>query len=205
MKKRNERFTTEVGTFQWPHLNSPDTKFDKDGVFHVALRLTKEHAETLIKKMENVVTEFVNEGRAKSKKMSPLPVKDVEDDNGHPTGEVEIKFKLKAVGQNGTDRWEQRPALFDAKGKPMSEQVGGGSLGKVGCEIVPYSTAMAGTGVTLRLKAVQVIKLVEYSNGDGFDSWAFSEEEGFVTDGSAKKETGESPEEAPDHDSGFDF
>jgi len=203
MKKRNERFTTEVGTAQWPHLNSPDTKFDKDGVYHVALRLTKEHSETLISKMETVVSEFVSSGRAKSKKMSAMPVKDVEDDNGHPTGEVEIKFKLKAVGQNGPDRWEQRPALFDAKGVPMTEQVGGGSQIKVGCEIVPYSTAMAGTGVTLRLKAVQVIKLVEYSKGDGFDSWAFSEEEGFVTDGKTKQQTGESPEET--HDSGFDF
>ena len=76
MKKRNERFTTEVGTAQWPHLNSPDTKFDKDGIYHVALRLTKEHAETLISKMETVVSEFVSSGRAKSKKMSAMPVKD---------------------------------------------------------------------------------------------------------------------------------
>lgn len=203
MSKRNVRYTTEAGTASWPHLNSPDTQFDKDGVYSVSLLLTKEAAEPLLTQMTEVVNEFVESGKAKSKKMAPLPVKDVEDDDGNPTGDVQIKFKLKAVGKSGSDTWEQRPSIFDAAGKPMTEQVGSGSKIKVGCEVVPYSTAMAGTGVTLRLKAVQVLELVEFTGGDGFDSWEFSKEQGFTTDGTSQEESGDSPE--PQHSSGFDF
>jgi|TARA_R110002020_G_scaffold197481_7_gene398571 hypothetical protein len=205
-KNRNVRFTTDVGTAQWPHLNTPDTQFNKDGVFHVSLRLTKEQAEPLTNKMSEVLEEFSKTDRAKSKKTAPFPVKDVEDDDGNPTGEVQIKFKLNAVGINGADRWEQRPVLFDAGGKPMSENIGGGSRIKVGAEIVPYSTAMAGTGVTLRLKAVQVIELIEYTKGGGFDAWEFSKQEGFVTDGYSKEQEAKVEETAdPQHQSGFDF
>ena len=204
MKKRNVRFTTEAGTAQFPHLNTPDTKFDKDGVYHVSLRLSKADAEPLMTKMSDVLRDFANSGQAKSKKMSPMPVKDVEDDDGTPTGDVQIKFKLRSVGKNGSDTWEQRPGLFDADGKPMSENVGSGSKIKVGCEIVPYSTAMAGTGVTLRLKAVQVIDLIEYSSGDGFESWEFSKEQGFTTDGKSQEETGDHSPETPAGDN-FDW
>ena len=155
-------------------------------------------------KMSDVLRDFANSGQAKSKKMSPMPVKDVEDDDGTPTGDVQIKFKLRSVGKNGSDTWEQRPGLFDADGKPMSENVGSGSKIKVGCEIVPYSTAMAGTGVTLRLKAVQVIDLIEYSSGDGFESWEFSKEQGFTTDGKSQEETGDHSPETPAGDN-FDW
>ena len=205
MKKRNVRFTTEAGTAQWPHLNSPDTQFDQDGVYHVSLRISKDDAEPLMTLMSDTVNEFTASGKAKSKKLAPLPVKDVEDDDGNPTGDVQIKFKLRAVGKKGSDTWEQRPALFDASGKPMTENIGSGSTIKVGCEVIPYSTAMAGTGVTLRLKAVQVLQLVEFSSGDGFDSWEFSEEKGFTTDGTAKAEKSGDQSPEPDHDSGFDF
>ena len=37
MKKRNVRLTTDIGTALWPHLNEPDTKFDKDGSYSVNL------------------------------------------------------------------------------------------------------------------------------------------------------------------------
>ena len=79
MSKRNVRYTTEAGTASWPHLDSPDTQFDKDGVYSVSLRLTKEAAEPLLTQMTEVVNEFVESGKAKSKKMAPLPVKDVEE------------------------------------------------------------------------------------------------------------------------------
>jgi hypothetical protein len=55
---------------------------------------------------------------------------------------------------------------------------------------------MQGFGYTLRLKAVQILELIEYQNGSanayGFDS----EEEGYVTDGESL-DTAFETEQAP--------
>lgn len=191
MKKRNVRFTTEVGIAKWPHLNKPDTKFDKDGAYKLSLVLDKDSVKGIFDRVKEVLKSFIADGGSMSKKMSPLPIRDDKDDAGNPTGNYEVKFKLRAIGGRQGDTWEQRPALFDAGGRPMSELIGGGSKVKVGCEIVPYSTAATGTGITLRLKAVQVIELVAVSSGDSFESWSFSEEEGFTTDGKPAEESKE--------------
>lgn len=202
MRKRNVRFTTEVGIAKWPHLNKPDTKFDKDGAYKLSLILDKKSVKGMMDTAKGVLKDFVDAGLSKSSKMSPLPIRDDKDDKGNPTGDYEVKFKLRAIGRSQSDSWEQRPALFDAKGRPMSELIGGGSKVKVGCEIVPYSTAATGTGVTLRLKAVQVIELAAVSSGDSFDSWSFSEEEGFTTDG---KPAQEKEDEAEPGEGDFDW
>lgn len=207
-RKKNIRITTPIGTAQWPRLNEPDTKFNKDGTYSVSLRLTKEDAEPIQeiigKALSDHMESLKKDSPKKKFKASPLPIKDVMDQDDNPTGEVEIRFKMNAIGINGGDRWEQRPALFDSSGRPLTETVGGGSKIKVGAEIVPYFTAMAGAGITLRLKAVQVIELIEYHKGDAFDSWEFSQEEGFVTCGEKEKETASAPSGTSDED-GFDF
>lgn len=200
MKKRYLRFTTPVGTALWPHLNEPDTKFDKDGSYSVNLVLGKEQTEDIKEKLAGVLEEFIASGESKTKKKAPMPIKEDKDQDGKPTGNYQIKFKLRAVGQSRGERWEQRPALFDSQGQPLSEQIGNGSKIKVGAEVVPYSTAMAGTGVTLRLKAVQVIELSS-SGGDNFEAWSFSKEEGFTTSGEQKQEQ----EEVEEGDGPFDF
>ena len=201
MKKRNVRLTTDVGTALWPHLNEPDTKFDKDGSYSVNLILNKEGTEKIKSVMAQVLEEFIASGDANTKKSAPMPIKEDTDKEGKPTGDYQIKFKLKAVGQSRGERWEQRPALFDSSGQPMHEVIGNGSKIAVGCEVIPYSTAMAGTGVTLRLKAVFVIDLKSMSGGESFDSWSFSKQEGFKTDGE-KKDTQEEVEEG---DGPFDW
>tara|TARA_R100000697_G_scaffold95582_2_gene107495 strand:- start:32 stop:631 length:600 start_codon:yes stop_codon:yes gene_type:complete len=199
MKKRHVRFTTPVGTALWPHLNEPDTKFDKDGSYSVNLILDKQETETIKSKLSDILKEFMSSGQSKSNKKANLPIKEDKDQDGKPTGMYQIKFKLKAVGQSRGERWEQRPALFDSQGQPLSEQIGNGSKIKVGAEVVPYSTAMAGTGVSLRLKAVQVIELSS-NTSDTFDSWSFSKEEGFTTSGEQQDS-----EEVEEGDGPFDF
>ena len=91
--------------------------------------------------------------------------------------------------------------MFDSYGHAVTEAVGNGSKIKVGAEVVPYSTSMAGTGVTLRLKAVQVIELKSVSGGDSFESWSFSKEEGFKTNGEQK----DIQEEVEEGDGPFDW
>jgi len=208
MRRKSVKITTPTGLAVWPRLNEPDNKFDKaNPIYHLKLRLSREEAEGIVKTMTQVhkdnLADIMKDTGKKKVKEAPFPVKDVEDQDGNPTGEVEINFKLKSIGVNGGDRWEQRPKLFDSKGQPVTEVVGGGSKVKVGAEIVPYFVASIGAGISLRLKAVQVIELVEKSGSDSFDTWEFNEEEGFVSSGE-EKEAVTAEVEATNED-GFDF
>lgn len=206
--RKHLKITTPVGIAVFPRLNEPDTQFDKDGLYNVILRLPSDIAKETISKITGVFKENlknIKEEKGKKVKEAPLPIKNVEDEDGSPTGEVDIKFKLRAIGQKDGQKWEQRPALFDSSGKPLSETIGGGSTIKIGAEVVPYYTSTVGAGVTLRLKAVQVIKLVEFSSV-GFESWGFSEEEGFVSKGKEEpKESKEVSSDQDEEDSDFDF
>lgn len=198
MKKKNERITTPTGTAIWPKLNTPDTKFDKDGVYEVKLRLNAADSKSVSESITTVLKNHISEMDGSKPKMAPLPYKEVMDDDGNPTGEFDFKFKMKAVGGYGDDQWTQRPALFDSSGKPMTENIGGGSKIQIGAEVVPYYTAAIGAGVTLRLKAVKVFELVDYQKG-GADQWEFSEGSGFVTEGSEIASEGVTPNDE------FDF
>jgi hypothetical protein len=209
MRKRNKKITTPVGKAIWPHLNTPDTTFDKDGgIYAVTLRLHASEATELIEEITSVFADNMaklERETGKKPKAASMPVKDSVDEDGNPTGEVDIKFKLKAVGKSGGDTWEQRPALFDSSGRPLTEVVGAGSTVKVGAEVVPYFTASVGAGVTLRLKAVQVIELVEYSKGGDFNAWSFEKEDGFVSKGKEEPTVADPVSSEPNHESGYDF
>ena len=76
---------------------------------------------------------------------------------------VIFKFKCKAkVTTKSGDTFENKPTLFDAKGKPMSNvNVWGGSEIKVSAELIPYFTSMGGAGGSMRLRAAQIINLIE--------------------------------------------
>ena len=181
-RKRNPRVTTPKGLAVWPWLNEPDRKFDSDGQYKVNLQLSQEDAQEFIDKLEEIHKEHYkntceSEGKTKLKK-APLPLIEVEDDAGNPTGDVQVKFKLKAQYEYDGKKISQRPVLMDAKRQPMTETIGGGSTIRVGCEVYPYYTATIGVGLSLRCKVVQVLELKEFSpdSATGFD---FDEEDGF--------------------------
>ena len=180
-KKKVERFVSPKGVASYPYLSKPDTKFNPDGEYKVSLIVAGDDASKVIalltEKHEAAVAQAKKENAGKRVKEGELPFIENEDD-----GTVTFKFKLKAkVAPKKGDPFEQKPALFDAKGKPLTgaPKVGGGSTIKVSYEVVPYYTAIAGAGVSLRLKAVQIIELKEYSGGGNAESYGFGEEEGF--------------------------
>ena len=179
-KKKAERFVSPKGIASYPYLTNPDTKFNPDGEYKVSLIVAGADAskaiDFLTEKHKAAVAQAKKENAGKRVKESELPF--IENDDGTVT----FKFKLKAkVTPKKGDPFEQKPALFDAKGKPLTGEtkVGGGSTIKVSYEVVPYYTAIAGAGISLRLKAVQIIELKEYSGGGNAESYGFGEEEGF--------------------------
>jgi hypothetical protein len=79
--------------------------------------------------------------------------------------------------------------VFDGKGQPIKvdliPNIGGGSKLKLACDVNTWHVASVGVGLSLRLRGVQVIELVEYGDGEvsasamGFDA----EESGWVSGG----------------------
>lgn len=191
-RKKFVRITSPLGTAIYPRLTTPDTKFNKDGVYSVELELDPSEKETksfmdLLKKCADDGYQAECESRnKKSLKRSGLPIKETED------GKVRVKFKLNAKAGNEEKSWAQKPVIFDATGTAMATppNVGSGSKVKVAFEVIPFFTAMVGAGISLRMKAVQILELREYTPGDSFDAYGFkADPKGFVATASAADAT----------------
>lgn len=189
--------TSPRGVFHYPWLNKADTKFDKEGVYTSGLILEPGPAAKLSAQIDGEIDAYFEKKKAelqkkggadaaKAKKLSRRePYGPVYDQDGEETGRVKFNFKVKAVGKNDKgETWSNKPALFDSAGKPCDVAVYGGSEGKLAFQIVPYYSAKDNeVGVTLRLKAAQIIKLVS-GGGKSADSYGFGvEEDGYVGGG----------------------
>jgi hypothetical protein len=115
------------------------------------------------------------------------------------TGDVTIKLKLKAkvTTQKGVT-FEQEPIVVDAKRQPITKEIPlwNGSLVRVGFQIMPYYTSLAGAGLSLRLKSVQVIEALA---GSSESTSMFDDEDGYSHDAAAVV-TGFSEESAEEFD-----
>ena len=166
-----------VGESVYPHLNRPDVRFNDYGEYKVTLKIGKQDAQSMVKLIDQAIEDSlataVIEAKGKKVKPAPKPYK-IEGDN------VFFKYKMRATGTNKktNEKFSQRPALFDAKKNPIpaSQSIWGGSLMKVAYQLIPYNSPAIGAGVSARLKAAQIIKLVE-----GKDQNVFKEEDGFQT------------------------
>lgn len=173
MAQQPNIITTPKGIAQYPWLSTPDTKFSEEGEYKVNLVLSKEDAKPIIEEINRVFAENVKEEtkkQGKEIKTANPPYADQLDDAGQPTGNVILRFKSKAA---------YKPAIFDAKGNTMTESnIWGGSEIRVNGSIAPYFTSMVGAGIALRLRAVQVIRLVD--GAEGATRFGFGETEGYV-------------------------
>lgn len=156
--------TTPVGTGNYNYLFTPDTQFEKRGKFAVNLTLSDQDAAPLIKLYEETLA--ARQKVENSNKRAPHNQYKALKDGG-----VEFKFKLinKVKKKDGTD-FEQRPKILNPDKTVAEKQpVYSGSKMKIAFQAVSWANPMQGVGVTLRLKAVQLIEVVSEkpkSNGD---------------------------------------
>ena len=184
-KAKPTLYVTEIGIAQWPYLITPD-EFKGKKAYKVDLSLdelskvfnarTGEDLGPLLDfvcaansdHFEKVEAEV--EGK-KDKRGRPITVDEAEAPAFLVDGKVTARFKMNAEGEkkDGTP-FTQEPAIFDKRLKPFDKENGGGiwsgSKLRVSFEVVPYHMASAKiAGVSLRLKAVQVVELVNASTG----------------------------------------
>jgi hypothetical protein len=196
-RKRNERFVSPSGRFIYPWLSTPDTKFDADGVYRLKLAVPAAECASFVEMIEGKYDDNLANNKAKVTKEGARPWELDEEANAYL-----FTFKMKAVVTTKTgEQFTQRPSLFDASGAILGNvKVGGGTVGKISFEVIPYANKALGAGISLRLKAVQIIDLVEFGVGDA-DSFGFAEEEGYVANTGSDFED----EAAEGASEGYDF
>ena len=196
-KYQYKKVMSPEGTLIWPHLNTPDDKFVKpDGVYHAKLAVAKgpdldEYVAKLVEERERFVA--ANPKKIKNpqfgKKIADLF--DVEyDDEGEETGRVIFKYKLKPFFGKENE-YSQEPKLFDDKGAKYNDRpnVGNDSVAKIHGEMFPYyMESSKEVGVSLRCNNVQILELVEFSDGDDNPFGDESGEGSFGDDGEGDSE-----------------
>ena len=180
------------GKSLWTKVFEPDTRFVPEGEYSTQVVVPEAEAADVCEQLEALAKakfdEAVKDNPKLKNVLSMRPVSEPEyDDNGNETGNVVFKTKLKArIKSRSGETYSQSVSVVDAKKTPMdgSQMVGNGSTIKVAVEPVPYvMQSTKQVGVSLRLKALQVLSLVEYGapSTDIFD-----EEDGFVSKAVAK-------------------
>lgn len=196
-KTRAPRFITETGIAIWPKLVEPD-EFKGTKAYKTELRLPADSKVFDAKgKCLGSLQQFLDEKNAEAFEAKAEEYKGKKDKKGKPivitegdapyrldedNGDLIPKFKLNAEGTTRDGKaFTQKPALFDAKGKPVTpEAIWGGSRIKISFEVIPYCVDSARTaGISLRLKAVQIIELRAGGQGGDASGYGFGEEEGY--------------------------
>lgn len=225
-------FKSFKGTFVYPKLNEPDTKFKKDGEF--ALKLRGRESDPDVQALINLLQPLYDSALARGDvAFKALPVKDrkafeakgiksavanplfsvvYDEETEEPTGDIEFKFATPAYGKvtkgkNAGKEWVRRPAIFDVTGACLVKgmdfhflnadedkdtllakagpAIWGGTVGKVNFEVGTdaegepgyFVPGTAAVGLSLRLRAVQIIDLVSSGESDyGFGNEAGEDE-----------------------------
>jgi hypothetical protein len=141
-------YVSKIGTFSFPYLEDKDTQFaesEEAAYYQTRLRLEDAELEEYKKKCDEV---FAASGLQRSKRSHSYPIK---IDN--KTDEEFLIAKTK-----------HKPKVYDAKKRPVSGKVGGGSQGRLAGRLHPWMIA-GKSGVTFYLFDAQITKLVAKGSG----------------------------------------
>lgn len=188
--------TTPKGKAVWPRIDTPDTKFDEDGVYSCKLHVSEgdfKAFEAVVKPQLEAAynAECSRQGKDKIRMAASSPLR-INDE-----GDYEIYAKQKArVHTKSKGTLEFSITAVDSQGKKITTpKIGSGSTLKMAVEVNTWFVPSQGFGYTLRLRAVQVLDLIEY--GSGGDSFGFgAEEDGYVGDGESLHQAFEVADEA---------
>lgn len=190
--------TTPKGTFGFPHLNTPDTKFNAKGVYKTGLVLTADEAEEIKALCQAAFDHFLRNERARLEKADLKPVERkkkltlleraphypvteaLDQETAESTGEWVVTFSIDATGvakKTGRE-YSNAPVIWDNQDPPQKTQalIFNGAKGKITYVMQPYSTDTA-IGVKLKPRAVQLIDLAERTTRGAAD-YGFKAEQG---------------------------
>lgn len=192
------KLTTPIGKAFYPKLQ-PDYKWDENGQYSCKIHIDdegifNEFAANVDKLVEQAYKEeLVKQGKKKLKQFNTPPIRITDD------GDNEIYAKQVAKKQTAKGERTFSIGIYDSQGNklPADTNVGSGSQVRMSVELATWYVPALGFGYSLRLRAVQVVELVEYSGpgGDNAESFGFDQVKGgFVAEDNEEEE--ESDEES---------
>lgn len=185
MAKNTTRMTTPPCEVRWAHITRPNYTYasaqDPRGTYQVLCVLDPEQPrhkaflEELQAEWDRGYEVVLHREGKKKVQTHGFPWSAVEDEEGEDTGLVGVRPKNKEsfTNRDGEVVKIEIP-VFDAQKQRVNVEPGNGSLCRVSFDVNPFYTA-GKYGLQFRLKAVQVLSLVEY-DAFGFDA----EESGYV-------------------------
>ena len=195
MAKKNKKIylMSPIATLQYPYIFKAD-KFKNDEKYKVTFNVPIAEAQEMIKTIDDALARQVNleslQGNTEWEEEHYVPYEVHE-----AAGYVQFYSYLNRFGNKGKpDQFEQRPAVFDAQNNPIAKpiQVFNGSRGRVQTEINAW-TGDKNCGVTLRLKAVQLIEVVKQAVVSA-ETYGFQKTEGFSANDPVEGEPAERQE-----------
>jgi hypothetical protein len=221
-KRIEEKFVTPRGALRFVKVFEPDRpSWEPEGVFQAQVILPLEEAQPIIDLGERLFAEYVereeidleNDGIIKvGKKKKPGPVEinypwepeyELDDDNKPTdveTGNTIFRTRQKAIIRNKdkTKSWPARIKVLAADAKTVITEdpnIGAGSEGRLAGLMYPWGIIASdgSAGISMRLEAVQLIQLVEWTGSGG--NHEFAAEEGFMpTEADDEDDAGDNPE-----------
>lgn len=213
--KRPTMFESPVGLGQYMWINTPDTKYNPDGVFKDQLILSAslpatqnlialidEQCEEAFKRQ----TDGLSAGELKKWKLYKPYVEEEDKETGEPTGNVIFTFKRNhIITLQGGEKRELSIAIYDAQGNsiPGDDQprIFSGTKHKVLFSF--RDVKVPGTkqaGAKMDFAAIKVFELGQGSGGS-----AFSKDEGDPEGGFTYKPGSGGPKAQSDADDGGEF
>lgn len=180
-KEKKKNPVTPIRPCLYPFLKKPDTRWKEDGEYRVSLVFDQDD-EFIAKVEKKAEREFkiakANMKPAQAKTLTFVsPVREEEDDDGKPTGNVKLNFKSKAIFGKGEEAKHVKIKVFDGQGKLIENLPNIGNGSKLSVAFNPVGTVVKGEFyLSLWMNAVQLVELIEY-NVDG-SSYGFGTEEG---------------------------
>lgn len=185
---------TPKGPSIYPKVNAPDYKFDPRGKYSSKIRLDASDpaVQAFVSRLEKLRDDFfasevsrltAEKKAALAKELGVDSVIKIErdDETGEETGFLIFSASMYASGERKDgSRWEQKPAIFDAKGNELKNPpaIYGGTVMKLSVDVDPFvNQTSKKVCLSTRLTAVQVINLVT-GGQRSFSGYGFGAEDG---------------------------
>lgn len=173
------KLNTPVGIGQYAYLETPDFEYNSDGDWKVKIffdpadekvqAMTSTMDDLLAKALEYFTKEATTVKAKKAIRLSEnTPYYSETDDEDEPTGRIYINPKCIASGTTKEgEPWKRGMPIFDAQGQKVETKlnIGNGTKMAANLTLRAYYNKQSGVGISLRLGAVQIIDLKEYTGG----------------------------------------
>jgi hypothetical protein len=151
---------TPQGELRWAKVLTPDTTFKEEGEYSIEGFFNGDDVDDLIAAIDEAAESKKNLS-SKNAKIANLPYEHTDD------GRVKFKFKQRARYKDIIFNVD----VYDNLNNPWDKntRIGNGSIGRVAFSLYVWEFPGKGVGITLQLKAVQVIELVAYDISGAVD------------------------------------